>query len=66
MAKSGMSITRSAAPAKSDWRPIKGQPPQPAGPQHKGLPATPSNELAAEAVRIASSPGSIDPRQQRY
>jgi hypothetical protein len=52
--------------AKSDWRPIKGQPQPSPGPQHKGLPATPSNELAAEAVRIASTPGSIDPRQQRF
>jgi hypothetical protein len=66
MPKSGMTITRSSAPAKSDWRPIKGQSLQPLGPQHKGLPSTPSNELAADAVRIASSPGGINPKQRIY
>jgi hypothetical protein len=40
------------------------------GPHHNPsspTPPTPSNELAAEAVRIASDhDGRIDPRQQRY
>lgn len=47
---------------KSGWRPIKSfkdparSPPPPSKP-------TPSNALAREAVRIASSPGGIDGRQ---
>jgi hypothetical protein len=31
----------------------------------RGTPPTPSNEEAAKAVRIASSPGGIDGRQRR-
>jgi hypothetical protein len=55
---------RAAAPA----RPIKSfSPGAPAlGPHHNPPAATPptaSNALAAEAVRIAGSPGGIDPRQ---
>jgi hypothetical protein len=47
-------------------RPIIRQLPQAPGPHRNPPPATPptpSNATAAETVRIASSPGGIDPRQ---
>ena len=40
-----------------------------AGPHRNPPAATPvrsSNEVAAHAVRIAQTPGRVDPRQQRY
>lgn len=60
-----MKTTRTALPAKQAARAIMSfaQPspakPPPASPR-------PSNAVAAHAVRVASSPGSIDPRQMRY
>jgi hypothetical protein len=56
-------------PVRPASRPINHQTPPAPGPHHKGLhstPGTPSNKLAAEAVRIASSPGGVDPTQQRF
>jgi hypothetical protein len=47
-------------------RPIKSFDPPAPGPHHNpphATPPTPSNEVAAHAVRIAKNPGSIDPRQ---
>lgn len=63
-----MKVTRHPDPPAPKSRPImKFACPQP-GPHHEPASATPpkaSNELAAEAVRKASSPGRIDPRQMR-
>jgi hypothetical protein len=47
-------------------RPIKRFEPPTPGPHHNppaATPPTPSNEVAAHAVKVASSPGSIDPRK---
>jgi hypothetical protein len=58
-----------AAPKPQPSRPImKFAQPAP-GPHHNppaATPPTPSNELAAHAVRTASSPGGIDPRQMHH
>lgn len=64
-----MKITRHAAPPSPPSRPIKRFEQPALGPHHVPPAATPaaaSNEEAAHAVRVASSPGGIDPRQQRY
>jgi hypothetical protein len=47
---------------KKGWRPIRSLP----QPKRSPVPSTPtpSNSEAARAVRIASSPGGIDGRQQ--
>jgi hypothetical protein len=63
-----LKVTR-APPRPQPSREIKRFEPPAPGPHHRppaATPPTPSNELAREAVRIASSPGGIDPRQQRY
>ncbi|MGY4437059.1 hypothetical protein ACVWWO_009536 [Bradyrhizobium sp. F1.13.1] len=49
--------------------PVPRQTPPALGPHHVPVPATPptaSNEVAAHAVRTASSPGGIDPRQHWF
>jgi hypothetical protein len=63
-----MKTVRTAPPKPQPSRPIKRfDPPTPAAPPPHGKPPQGgSNEIAAHAVRIASSPGSIDPRQMRY
>ncbi|TYL83619.1 hypothetical protein [Bradyrhizobium cytisi] len=63
-----MKIVRNAPPPSPPSRPIlKFAAPAP-GPHHNppaATPPTPSNEVAAHAVRVASSQGSINPRQQQ-
>jgi hypothetical protein len=54
------------APPKQSWQPPKKFDQPPPAPPPVFVKPTPSNELAAEAVRIASSPGGIDPTQQKY
>jgi hypothetical protein len=61
-----MKTVRTAPPKPQTWQPAKRFTPPAPGPQHQGLPAKPSNECAAHAVRVAGKPGSIDPRQQVY
>jgi hypothetical protein len=59
---------RTAPPKPQPSRPIKSFPQPAPGPHHnppRATPPTPSNEVAAHAVRVASNPGSIDPRQRR-
>jgi hypothetical protein len=68
---SGESLKITRAPPKPQAsRPIKRFEQPALGPHHNPPPATPptpSNKLAAEAVRIASDhDGSIDPRKQHY
>jgi hypothetical protein len=61
-----MKIIRTAPPKSQPWRPVKLYRPAP-GPHHNPPPATPptpSNEVAAHAVRIAKNPPGIDPGQQ--
>jgi hypothetical protein len=60
-----MKIIRTAPP-KQSWEPIKkfDQPPPASAPVYTK--PTASNALAAEAVRIASEPGGISPKQQVY
>jgi hypothetical protein len=61
-----MKIVRTPAPPAAKARPIKCFPaPSPNAPPASDKP-TPSNECAAHAVRIASNPGSINPKQQVY
>jgi hypothetical protein len=64
---SGQSLKITRGPPKPQpWRPVKLYRPA-EGPHHRPTPATPptpSNDVAAKAVRIASSPGGIDGRQQ--
>jgi hypothetical protein len=61
-----LKIARGPSRPQQPWRPIK--PFRPAeGPHHRPQAATPpksSNAVAAHAVKVASSPGGIDPRQQ--
>jgi hypothetical protein len=64
---SGQSLQINRGPPKPQpWRPVK--PFRPAeGPHHQPpttTPPTPSNEIAADAVRIAKNPPGIDGRQQ--
>jgi hypothetical protein len=64
-----MKVTRLAPRVQPPSRPIKSFD-RPADGPHRNPPAaatppTPSNEVAARAVRIAKNPGSIDPRQMR-
>lgn len=63
-----MKIIRQSPPAKQATRPIKSfdaPKPAPAPPAHPKVRA--SNDLAAEAVSMASDgTRSIDPRQQRF
>jgi hypothetical protein len=57
-------VSRAAPPSRK----IMHQPAPTPGPHHNppsGGGQTSSNDLAADAVRIARNPGSIDPRQQR-
>jgi hypothetical protein len=61
-----MKIIRST-PAKQEWRAIKCfDPPAPNPPPEAHPTVRSSNEVAAHAVKIASEPGEIDPRQMRY
>jgi hypothetical protein len=62
-----MKIVRTSAPPAPKERPIMRFPepaPAPPPPAHE-MPRA-SNEVAAHAVRIASSPGGINPKQQVY
>jgi hypothetical protein len=59
-----MKIIRTSPPPKLVSRPIM-EFPQPARAAPPPAFPKPSNAIAAHAVRIASSPGSIDPRQMR-
>jgi hypothetical protein len=60
-----MKIVRTSAPPAPKSRPIMCFPtPAPATPTAHEPPRS-SNDVAAHAVRVASSPGGIDPRQQR-
>lgn len=62
-----MKIIRHTAPPALPSRPIMRFPqPAPAAPPPAHPTVRSSNEVAAHAVRIASEPGGIDPRQQRY
>jgi hypothetical protein len=63
-----MKITRLAPRPQPQARPIKSfvQPPPAPPPSHGKPPQGGSNEIAAHAVRVASTPGKIDPRQMRY
>jgi hypothetical protein len=60
-----MKVIRAAAP-KQSWQDIKKFDQPPPAPAPVFVKPTSSNELAAEAVRIASEPGGIDPTQQKY
>jgi hypothetical protein len=61
-----MKIIRTASPKPQPSRPLKSfSQPAPAAPPPSGKPRA-SNAIAAHAVRVASSPGGIDPRQKRY
>jgi hypothetical protein len=54
------------APTSQTWQPIKKFPqpaPNPVTVTHR---PTPSNAVAAHAVRVASTPGKINPKQQVY
>jgi hypothetical protein len=62
-----MKIIRTAPPKPQPGRPVKPFRPAP-GPHHNPPPATPptpSNKVAADAVRIAKNPPGIDSRQMR-
>jgi hypothetical protein len=63
-----LKILRGPSRPQPTPRPVKLYRPAP-GPHHNPPPATPptpSNEVAAHAVRVASSPGGIDGKQQHY
>jgi hypothetical protein len=61
-----MKTVRTAPPKSQTWQPIKTFPqPAPNPPPVTHRP-TPSNEVAAHAVRVASEPGGINPKQQVY
>jgi hypothetical protein len=61
-----MKITRST-PKPQTWQPIrKFEKPAPNPPPEAHPTVRSSNEVAAHAVRVASTPGEIDPRQQVY
>jgi hypothetical protein len=58
---------KSTSPPKSQWQPIRKFPqPAPNPPPEAHPTVRSSNEVAAHAVRVASTPGEIDPRQMRY
>jgi hypothetical protein len=64
-----MKIIRTAPPKPQPSREIRRFAQPDLGPHHQPVehpPIQASNEIAREAVKIASSPGKIDPRQQRY
>jgi hypothetical protein len=63
-----MKIVRTSAPSKPQtWRPIKCfEQPAPNPPPVDHPTVRSSNEVAAHAVLIASSPGGISPKQQVY
>jgi hypothetical protein len=62
-----MKIVRTSAPPAAKPRPIKTfSPPPPAAPPPAHETPRASNDVAAHAVYVASHPGEIDPRQQRY
>jgi hypothetical protein len=52
------------APLKQTWAPIRKFPQPAPAPQPVFEKPTPSNECAAHAVEVASSPGGISPKQQ--
>jgi hypothetical protein len=60
-----MKITRSTLTKSQEWRPIKSFAQPAPNPPPVSRPA-PSNEVAAHAVKIASEPGSINPKQMVY
>jgi hypothetical protein len=63
-----MKTVRLAPRPQPQARSIKSFAPPALGPHHNppaATPPTPSNEVAAHAVRTAKNPGSIDPRQMR-
>ena len=60
-----MKIIRSSTP-KQPWQPIKRFEQAAPNPPPVYTKPTPSNDVAAHAVLIASSPGSINPTQQVY
>jgi hypothetical protein len=62
-----MKITRSTLTKSQEWRPIKCFTPPAPNPPPEAHPTVPSsNEVAAHAVKIASEPGGINPKQQVY
>ena len=62
-----MKVTRLPARPQPTARAIKHfDRPAPAPPPPLRRPSGGSNEIAAYAVKIASTPGRIDPRQQRF
>jgi hypothetical protein len=64
-----MTPTRRSPPPPQPSRPIKHFDPPAAGPHRnpvKHPTVRSSNAVAAHAVRVASSPGKINPRQQRF
>jgi hypothetical protein len=62
-----MKIIRTSAPPAAKSRSIMRFPePAPAAPPPAHEKPRASNEVAAHAVRIASEPGGIDPRQMHY
>ena len=69
MSKSGMRTTRAPSPKSQPSRPIKHFDRPSPGPHHRppaATPPTPSNDVAAHAVRVASNPGSINIKKQVY
>jgi hypothetical protein len=60
-----MKIIRSATKPQA-WQPIRSFDQPPPAPPPVFVKPTPSNELAAHAVKVASEPGGIDPTQQKY
>jgi len=64
-----MKMVRTAPPKPQPSQAIRRFEPPALGPHHQPPPATrpkASNDVAADAVRIASTPGKIDPRQMRF
>jgi hypothetical protein len=61
-----MKIVRVPAPPAPKERPIMKFPQPAPAPAPVFVKPTPSNECAAHAVEVASSPGGISPKQQIY
>ena len=62
-----MKTVRTAPPKSQTWQPAKTfTQPAPFSPPEIGPRPKPSNETAAHAVRIASTPGEINPKQQVF